>query len=213
MIRTWPLVPTILVAAAVAAMIALGFWQLERRDEKEAQIALYRANLAKPMVSFPQFGPVPSEAMFAPSSVMCLKVINWRIDGGRAVDGTTGYRHIASCRTGAEGPGALIDMGVSRDPEFKPEWAGGEARGTVTTEPDHSSVIARLLGPGPVLSPMLVSNKAAPGLHVTAPPSPESVPNNHFGYAIQWFLFAAVALIIYVLALRKREREEGLKHG
>jgi surfeit locus 1 family protein len=34
MIRKWPLVPTILVAAAVAAMIGLGLWQLERRQRE-----------------------------------------------------------------------------------------------------------------------------------------------------------------------------------
>jgi cytochrome oxidase assembly protein ShyY1 len=30
----WPLIPTLLVAAAVATMIALGIWQLRRADEK-----------------------------------------------------------------------------------------------------------------------------------------------------------------------------------
>jgi surfeit locus 1 family protein len=213
MIRKWPLIPTILVAAAVAAMIGLGIWQLERLREKEALISLYRTNLARPMVTFPHFAPVPSEAMFAPSSVMCLQIVDWRIEGGRAADGTTGYRHIASCRTGAEGPGALVDLGVSRDPEVKPQWTGGEARGIITTEPDHASVIARLFGGGVMLSPMLISNRPAPGLLATARPSPESVPNNHFGYAIQWFLFAAVAMVIYVLALRKRERELEPQNG
>jgi surfeit locus 1 family protein len=32
------------------------------------------------------------------------------------------------------------------------------------------------------------------------------VPNNHLAYAVQWFLFAAVASVIYVLALRWRGR-------
>ena len=36
MSRKLPLIPTILVALAVAAMIGLGIWQLERRKEKEA---------------------------------------------------------------------------------------------------------------------------------------------------------------------------------
>ena len=44
-----------------------------------------------------------------------------------------------------------------------------------------------------------------------ANPKPDlaSVPNNHFAYAIQWFLFAGIALLIYGLALRKRLRERG----
>ena len=39
MSRKLPLIPTILVALAVAAMIGLGIWQLERRKEKEALLA------------------------------------------------------------------------------------------------------------------------------------------------------------------------------
>ena len=38
-------------------------------------------------------------------------------------------------------------------------------------------------------------------------PSDDSLPNNHRSYAVQWFLFAAVASIIYALALRKRINE------
>jgi surfeit locus 1 family protein len=34
------------------------------------------------------------------------------------------------------------------------------------------------------------------------------VPNNHLSYAIQWFFFATTAVVIYVLALRKRWRDK-----
>jgi cytochrome oxidase assembly protein ShyY1 len=54
------------------------------------------------------------------------------------------------------------------------------------------------------LRPMLVSNTPAPGLEASAPPSPDEVPNNHLAYAVQWFLFAGVAALIYGLALRRR---------
>jgi cytochrome oxidase assembly protein ShyY1 len=30
------------------------------------------------------------------------------------------------------------------------------------------------------------------------------MPNNHLAYAVQWFLFAAIALIIYIIAVRRR---------
>ena len=33
------------------------------------------------------------------------------------------------------------------------------------------------------------------------------IPNNHRMYAVQWFAFAAIALLIYGLALRKRWKE------
>jgi surfeit locus 1 family protein len=39
-----------------------------------------------------------------------------------------------------------------------------------------------------------------------ARPDPNDIPNNHLAYAVQWFLFAGVALVIYALAVRKRMR-------
>ncbi len=54
----------------------------------------------------------------------------------------------------------------------------------------------------------LVAASAPPGLEPSAPPTLASIPNNHRFYALQWFAFAAIALVIYGLALRKRWREE-----
>lgn len=207
-LRRLPLIPTIIVAAAVVTMIALGVWQIDRAGQKANLIALYRANLARPAMTFPAQGPVPREAMFRSSSVTCIEVVGWRTEGGRSADGVGGSRYIAECRTGAEGPGALVDLGVSQDPGVKPRWPGGVASGMITTEPDHSSMIARLFGSGPVLSPMLVADRPADGLRASAKPSPDTVSNNHRAYAVQWFLFAAAALVIYALALRKRLKEE-----
>ena len=210
-LRQLPLIPTVVVAIAVAAMIGLGIWQIDRAGEKQELIVLYRANLDKPAMAFPTIGPVPRDAMFRRSSVTCLDVVRWRVEGGRAAKGPSGSRYIAECRTGAEGPGALIDLGVSQDPAVKPRWAGGVATGMITTEPDHTSLIARLFDGGTVLAPMLISDVPAAGLRASARPSPDTVPNNHRSYAVQWFLFAAAALIIYVLALRKRLKDEDSK--
>ena len=204
-----PIIATLVVAAAVATMIWLGVWQFQRRGEKEALIALYRANLGKPAISFPVLPPVPDEAMFRPSSVMCLAVVGWQVEGGRSADGGVGYRHIALCRTGAEGPGAMIDMGVAASPAFKPVWSGGPVTGTISTAPEHHSVVARLFDTLPPPRPMLVASRPAPGLEPSARPSPESIPNNHLAYTIQWFIFAATATIIYGLALRRRSVKAG----
>lgn len=202
-----PIIPTIIVTLAIAVMIGLGVWQLQRASQKDALLSLYNANLNKPAMTFPRVPPVPAEAMFRRSSVMCLEVVGWRTTGGRAADGTTGYRHIAQCRTGGgEGPGALIDMGVARDPQFKPVWSGGRAAGTITTEPDSTSLIGKLASRAPALSPMLVAATPAQGLQASARPSPENVPNNHIAYAGQWFFFALAAGVIYFLALRRRQR-------
>jgi surfeit locus 1 family protein len=52
----------------------------------------------------------------------------------------------------------------------------------------------------------LVSADAVDGLEILAEPSPRQIPNNHLLYAIQWFIFAAAATIIYILAVRKRTK-------
>ena len=95
-------------------------------------------------------------------------------------------------------------MGVTRDPKTRPSWLGGPVTGVITTEPSHTSLLSRMGGKEAALRPMLVSNTPAPGLEASAPPSPDEVPNNHLAYAVQWFLFAGVAALIYGLALRRR---------
>jgi cytochrome oxidase assembly protein ShyY1 len=199
-----PVIATLVVGLAVAAMIALGVWQLQRRGEKEVLIARYTANLNLPPMAYPQLAPVPPQAMFRKAQVHCLRVASWRTEGGRTPGGQAGYRHIANCVTGAEGPGALIDMGVSADPTQKLGWNGGIVDGLITTEPSHESLIGRLFGRAMPLRPMLVADVPAPGLAASAPPDPAAIANNHLAYAVQWFIFAGVAALIYMLALRRR---------
>ncbi len=200
----FPLIPTIIVALAVALMLGLGIWQLERRSEKLAAIERYAANFDKPEMAFPRL-PVGDDYLFRRASAFCLQVIGWQSQGGRAANGSNGYRHIAQCRTGAEGPVLLVDMGVAPDPKFQPVWKGGKVTGTITHAPDHRPLIAGLIDSEPKHL-MLISANAAPGLVPTSKPDLSSVPNNHLSYAVQWFLFALVASVIYVLALRWRQK-------
>jgi surfeit locus 1 family protein len=51
---------------------------------------------------------------------------------------------------------------------------------------------------------MVVADTPPPGLSRNAAPDPDAIPNNHLAYGVQWFFFAAVALVIYVVALRRR---------
>ena len=199
-----PIFATLLVCLAVAAMIALGVWQLQRRGEKEALIARYAANRDLPPLAYPERAPVADDAMFRKSRVICLRVFGWRVTGGATPTGQGGYRHIAECMTGAEGPGALIDMGVAANPAFKPDWRGGAVDGLITTEPNQASLIGKAVGNAPPLRPMLVADVPAPGLAASAPPSADGVSNNHLAYAVQWFLFAGIATVIYVIALMRR---------
>jgi surfeit locus 1 family protein len=202
----WPLFPTIVVALAVATMIGLGVWQLQRKDQKEALIALYSANSQKAAIAFPRISPLRPIEMFRKSSVNCMEVTGWQSGSGRDDKGKPGIKFIAECRTGAEGPGVLVALGVADRPDAQPNWRGGFLSGTVNSEPDRYSFLEKLLGQAPPLRPMLVADEAPAGLRPVAKPSPKEVTNNHLSYAVQWFIFAAAAAVIYVLALRKRQR-------
>lgn len=184
-----PLIPSVIVLAAVAVMIGLGIWQLRRADEKAALLARYEQAADLPAMAFPAV-PVDDSALFRRASGLCLTVHTIAARAGANRNGDTGYRHIAECRAGgAEGPGMAVDIGWSRNP-VSPAWRGGLVSGVIGSDRDHKL--------------LLVSETPAPGLERSALPDIRNVPNNHRGYAIQWFSFALIALVIYGLALRRR---------
>lgn len=186
-----PIWPTLFVAVALAIMIALGVWQLQRASWKEALLARYAAAATQPEIAFPAV-PVPDESLlFRKASGTCLEVTQWIARAGADRQGRGGWRHIARCRTGgAEGPGMTVDLGWSANADAPRGYTGGPVRGVLDFDRDHVFV--------------LVADTAAPGLVPSAVPSPANIPNNHRAYAVQWFLFAGVALIIYIVALRRR---------
>ena len=63
-----------------------------------------------------------------------------------------------------------------------------------------------MIAPGGKLGPRLIADPPLAGLQASARPDPAATANNHLSYAVQWFLFAASALVIYALAVRKRLR-------
>lgn len=201
-----PILATLVVGAAIAAMIWLGLWQLRRADEKRQLLDRYASASALPPMAYPAV-PHGDDDLFRHAEGFCLDPVSPQIEGGLSAKGETGWRHIVWCRTGAEGPGMVVDIGWSKDFAIKPDWRGGPVRGVISREPDHRSLIARALGKGQAPGLMLVAAAPlAPGLEASAPPSLKEVPNNHFAYAIQWFAFAAIAAVIYLLALRRRSR-------
>ena len=204
--RRWPVIPTILVLAAVAVMIALGVWQLQRKSEKEALIALYQRNTAmSSMVAYPELPPVPDELLYRKSSVVCLEPVRWDPRSGTDRRGKSGIRMIADCRTGAEGPGVLVDVGIGDD-FAPPKWTGGTVQGTIVPGPEQPTVMESAMGKATPARAMLIADAPVAGLRASAVPSADDTPNNHLAYAGQWFLFAAAALIIYILAVRRRLR-------
>jgi surfeit locus 1 family protein len=187
-----PIFVTILVLAAVATMVGLGIWQLQRAEWKDSLLATYAVASEMPAIAYPTV-PDPDDApYFRKSSVNCLAVVGWRATSGRSADGRSGWAHIAQCRTtGAEGPGAQVVAGWSERPD-DPDWQGGVVDGIIA--PDSQYIIR------------LVASEPVAGLQKSQPPALEDIPNNHLSYAVQWFLFAGIALVIFILALKGRRK-------
>ena len=190
----WPVIPTLLVGFAVATMIGLGIWQLQRKGQKEALLARYESASGMDAVTWPSVPDRKSLPLFRKSSVMCVRVVAMQSVSGTNFAGKAGFAHVASCQTGGgEGPGATVAIGWSERPQ-SPTWSGGKVDGIIA--PDNRQLIK------------LISTDKVEGLQLLAKPSPDQIPNNHLLYAIQWFIFAAAASIIYMLAVRKRTQAD-----
>jgi cytochrome oxidase assembly protein ShyY1 len=192
--RRIPVAATLVVLLATALMIGLGIWQLQRAKWKEGLLAQYSAAQKMPPITWPTT-PLRSDQLplFRHATGVCLHPVGRRAVAGENKAGEPGYALIIDCSTGAEGPGMSVEVGWSKDPNAKVNWPGGPVSGIIA--PDRRTRMR------------LVAASAPPGLEPSAPPSLESIPNNHRSYALQWFSFAAIALVIYGLALRKRWKE------
>ena len=188
MTRRVPLVATVIVLAAVATMIALGVWQLQRKEAKEAMIARFeRSQAMSSQVPWPADATEHEAALYRYSGFDCTRVLGMEANAGRSADGQPGWAHEARCLT-ARGGEAIVAIGWSKDPR-PPKWQGGEVSGFVA--PAGESI-------------KLVAAPPQAGLAQLVAPDPRDIPNNHLAYAGQWFFFAATALVIFVLALRRR---------
>jgi len=198
MLRRLPIIPTLIVIAAVALMLWLGVWQLQRAKWKEGLLASYAHAEALPPIEFPTI-PLRNEQLplFRHATGMCQRVAGQRAQAGENRTGDPGYVHIVDCATGAEGPGMSVEVGWSQDPNAKVNWKGGLVSGIIVA--DRRSRLR------------LVAASAPPGLEPSKVPDVTTAspitPTGHRGYAATWFSLAAVALVIYGLAVRKRLKE------
>ncbi|HXC74441.1 MAG TPA: SURF1 family protein [Sphingomicrobium sp.] len=197
MSKRLPLTPTLVVTAAIAVLISLGVWQLKRALWKEGLLARYAAAANLPPISWPT-APLDADQLplFRYATGVCVRPLGTRAIAGENRAGEPGYVHIVDCATGAEGPGMSVQVGWSKNPNQRVEWAGGPVSGIIV--PDRVSRMR------------LVAASAPPGLEPSAEPSPETAsaitPAGHRMYAATWFALALAALIIYMIVLMKRGR-------
>ena len=204
MTRRIPLIPTLLVLLAAGYMVHLGLWQLDRLHQKESRIA--QAQAAQKDSSLVSIGVVWREKQadvwdYRRTHFWCQQVMSTNMVSGRNAAGEAGWAQVVRCLTapvmtqtfrptqGAQGVLADVVIGWSKQP--KPvAWQGGEVLGRIA--------------PGGEFRHHVVADPPLGGMVANAQPDPRTLPNNHLSYAVQWFLFAITALVIYGLALWRR---------
>jgi surfeit locus 1 family protein len=234
--KGFPVGMTIATAIALAILIALGVWQLQRLKWKEALLAgIARAEAAQPV----DLGPVLDaqaaghDAEYTRVRATCpglahapaLELYSLR-------EGQVGSRLISACRlTGSHDRTVLVDRG------FIPETT--TERPTVDPTDTTPVVVEGALrkgDPGNFMTPHRTATRwflhdaqaMGAALHAEAPvaplflmaetstnpefkalvpaPVPLNVPNNHMEYALTWFGLAGALAGVYGAAVFKRMR-------
>lgn len=230
---------TMLVALAVsAAAIWLGFWQLHRHQFKADAVAAYDAAAEAPVADLSEVIPAGSTALPDDAEWRTVTVTGTfeqdttTILRGRPIDSTAAWQFLAWLDTD-DGRSVLVSAGwaeqpgPNEDPELPtyPEgevtvtgivraWEeddGKEATSSVTRiTPSQLYEPAGEVVPGYLMIREICDAGACADTVAGAQvPLPDISTGPHLSYAVQWWIFAALAPIGAVLLLRRDTEMEG----
>lgn len=223
--------PTVFLVPALALMLGLGIWQLERLAWKTDLIDRIERGLAAP--------PAPLPAEIDPNFDYRHVTVTGRYDTAHAFrllarvnDGAAGIQVVTPLLRDDGGPAVMVNRGwVPLGPDGKPAAYDPPPAGPVTVEgvarrplpqgwmqPDNSPAtnewfwadlpaMAAAAGLG-AAAPVVVEQAA--GQDRARPPiggqTKVDLPNDHLEYAITWFSFAVMLVAIYLLHHLRRGR-------
>jgi len=202
------------VAAVVAATVCVGagIWQLRRLDERRARNALIAARRALPPLELGRGGAVAMDSV-RQRGVTAHGAYDFSAEQtwpGRSFQGTPGVALVTPLRL-ADGSAVLVDRGWVPSPDAY------HVDGTLYREPDSATVVGLAVipprGRGDVNTtgylPFVIQLEAPdPPVERGLPrrwPLPALDDGSHLSYAIQWFSFAAIALVGTAALLRSRK--------
>ena len=219
--------PLLLGILGTAVLIGLGVWQLQRLQWKEGILAEIDARMASAPVALPA-APDPARDRFLPVTATG-SITDEEIDVLVSLKGVgPGYRIISAFETD-DGRRILLDRGFVRDDQKdtpRPPVSGVTITGNLhwpdevdSFTPDADTdrniwfardvpAMAAALGTEPVMIILRTTSEPAPAVS-PLPMDSAGIPNDHLGYAIQWFGLAAVwAGMTGWLLWRIRRRQE-----
>lgn len=198
--RGFPIVPTLMVALALPLLGGLGVWQLQRHTWKQALLADYARNAQQPPADLGS-GPIPPGSQFRLVRLLArCPAAPATQRAGRNLLGESGVSHFRACHAGNH----RLEINAGWSAHFEPVTFpafDGPAEGRLVLAPAGDWLLVAASG-------MPAAAASAP-LTPSAPPTPETIPNNHLLYALQWFSFAAILAVIYGLWLRRWLAQRG----
>ncbi len=232
------IVLTVLAAVLVVAMTRLGFWQLDRAEEKRALFDDFEAGAIGRAVSIETLGDNYLDRYRRVAVTGRYDAAHQILLDNMTFEGHVGYHVLTPLIPSAGGPAMLVNRGwipaSPRREEIPSVDVAAEQRsiaGRVDRLPrpgievDVASVatsgwprlasfpktaeLETVLG-YPLREEVLLLDSAEPDGYVRAWRPPGFGPERHLGYAVQWFALAATLLIIYVvLTLKTHRRNNG----
>lgn len=220
----------LLLIVTVVAFVNLGLWQLRRLDERQAYNALLAERLATDPLPLDTVlagvGGDPTAAELRRVTVEGTYADAQVVTAPRSIAGQPGQQVLAVLERDG-GPAVLVDRG----------WVPFGSRADRPPAPPDGRVsvdgVVRLREPGDIggarqvaqivpaqiaerldrdLAPFYVQVlRQRPAASPDAPrptPLPEPTEGDHRSYAVQWFVFALVALVGYPLLIRRTARED-----
>jgi len=223
---------TILAATAVVVMVELGFWQLRRLHSVRAENARIRASMSQPAVPLSSVVGPGTRAVYRRVIVTGRFDRVSEIElANRSNEGSPGSDLLTPLRP-ASGPALIVDRGwipldatsaqqeAARPPLFTDVTVTGvlfaserktifapsiAPTGRLTTIPrvDIPRIAKQL--DYPVLPLYLRLERQSPAQsELPVPPGlPDLSEGPHLSYAVQWFIFASIATLVYLAVLRR----------
>lgn len=212
----------LLVAALAALFVGLGLWQLQRLDDRRATNEIVETRAALPaepvgeLVDPGDDGSTLDELRFRAATASGSYVTGADVAVRATQGGRTGGR-VFSVLALADGEAVVVlrgFVGVGDDGELEapPPPVGEVEVGGVLIPRDRlegtfEQAVDDLVAGEAGSLPVVLQAATADGDALVPVPPPDLGDGPHLGYAVQWFLFAAVGVVGYPFLLRRRARD------